>query len=149
MTNLEQEAVNADKVLEQIIVISDKGRAEFYAVGGVEPEGGWDAAGEALWTKTTETKAAERKALEDELEALAQAHAARFAPLAPAAGAAAGGAASTLIEAAVRREQQSCLWQRQALTFNHATNKVQYMQTWFGCPSLIAHRESPLRQKSQ
>lgn len=95
--NFEQEAVNADKVLEQILAISDKGRAEYYALGGVEPEGGWDAAGEAQWTRTTETKAAERKALEDELEALAQAHAAKFAPLAPAAdaGAAAGGAAST------------------------------------------------------
>ena len=96
--NFEQEAVNADKVLEQILAISDKGRAEYYAAGGVEPEGGWDAAGEALWTKNFEKKAAERKALEDELEALAQAHAAKFAPLAPPAadaGAAAGGAAST------------------------------------------------------
>lgn len=52
VTNLEREAFNADKVLEQILVISDKGRGEYYAAGGVEPEMGWDAVGEASWTRT-------------------------------------------------------------------------------------------------
>ena len=93
VANLEQEAVNADKVLEQILAISDKGREDFYAAGGVEPAGGWDAAGEASWTRTSEAAAAERKALEEELEKLSQAGFPGSAPA--AASAAAGGVAAT------------------------------------------------------
>ena len=72
VTNFEQEAVAVDRVLKQLLPISDKGRAEYYAAGGFEPEGGWDAAGEASWAKTTEKKAVERLALEAEIERLSQ-----------------------------------------------------------------------------
>lgn len=93
VANLEQEAVNADAVLEKILAISDKGREDFSVAGGVAPEGGWDAAGEASWTRTFEAAAAERKALEEELEKLS---AAGFPGSAPAAASAAAGGVAAM-----------------------------------------------------
>lgn len=70
VSKLEAEAVVIDKALEELCSIGEAAREQFVASGGEVPAEGWDAAGEAAWRKTDAEAAAERQALELEIERL-------------------------------------------------------------------------------
>ena len=93
VSKLEAEAVVIDKALEELGSIGEAAREQYVASGGEVPAEGWDAAGEAAWRKTDADAAAERQALELEIERLTKSSSTSGPPVDRGSGAVAAGKA--------------------------------------------------------